>query len=44
MGVKTAKHAKKMHQAPNLEQRAKLPNLKPQELLSFAKERRGEVM
>ncbi len=47
MGVKTAKHAKhakKMHKTPNLEQRAKLPNLKPQKLLSFAKERLGEVM
>ncbi|MCX6380340.1 MAG: hypothetical protein NT023_12840 [Armatimonadetes bacterium] len=44
MGVKTAKHAKQMHQAPNLEPLAQASNLKPQRLLSFAKERLGEVM
>ena len=46
MGVKTAKHAKhakKMHKAPNLERFAQASNLKPEELLSFAKERLGEV-
>ena len=47
MGVKTAKHAKyakKMHQTPNLEPFAQVSNLKPLKLLSFAKERLGEVM
>ena len=43
MGVKTAKHAK-MHKAPNVELFAQASNLKPRELLSFAKERLGEVM
>ncbi len=46
MGVKTAKHAKhakKMHEAPNLEPLAQASNLKPERLLSFAKERLGEV-
>ena len=43
MGEKS-RNTQKMHQAPNLELFAQASNLKPLELLSFAKERRGEVM
>ncbi|MCX6379520.1 MAG: hypothetical protein NT023_08600 [Armatimonadetes bacterium] len=44
MGVKTAKHAKQIHKAPNLELFAQASSLKLLKLLSFAKERLGEVM
>ncbi len=40
---KREKARKRGTMQPALEQRAKLPNLKPLRLLSFAKERLGEV-
>ncbi len=47
MGMRNAillrKTRKNAHCNPTPEERAKLPNINPQELLSFAKERRGEV-
>ena len=44
MNRETRETRKKMHQAPNLELFAQASNLKLLKLLSFAKERLGEVM